>query len=296
MFGDETERKITRAKFDRQSLSANCSVVIKKVTYEDVGRYTCRQFRSGQEVTHSLVDLFVITVRNATSSSNITVRVGDEVTLPCKTGNDFYYKCPPPPPPTTTTWIFSDSGSKTAVTLSDNSQVHKSLGAMSDKLSVTANCSLVIKEVTHEDAGSYTCIQFISGKNVTDYQVDLFVITMVPQQISEIKVRLGVRNITTTRIASTIITQLAPAGTTTSATPTSNTAATTQKSTPETEETTGCWVKFIVVIVGLAALSVTVVSVNIWTKTKGYKSSPAKTDHNETNDGEIYYETEDRPA
>lgn len=61
MFGDEMERKITRAKFDRQSLSANCSVVIKKVTYEDVGRYTCRQFRSGQEVTHSLVDLFVIT-------------------------------------------------------------------------------------------------------------------------------------------------------------------------------------------------------------------------------------------
>lgn len=45
------------------------------------------------------------------------------------------------------------------------------------------------------------------------------------------------RNITTRRITSTIITQLAPAGTTKSTTPTSNTAVTTQKS--ETEETTG---------------------------------------------------------
>ncbi|XP_019201134.1 uncharacterized protein LOC102081596 isoform X2 [Oreochromis niloticus] len=212
---------------------------------------------------------------------------------------------------------------------------------MSDKLSVTANCSLVIKEVTHEDAGSYTCIQFISGKNVTDYQVDLFVITMVPQQISEIKVRLGGEvhlscknsntfqdNCLSTRwlfnsSGSRPVETLFENGHVLKAdrlSITDDCSLVIKKVTSEDAGlyacrqlvfglmddftdyllhlavANGCWVKFIVVIVGLAALSVTVVSVNIWTKTKGYKSSPAKTDHNETNDGEIYYEIEDRPA
>ncbi|CAI5684575.1 unnamed protein product [Oreochromis niloticus] len=257
---------------DKLSVTANCSLVIKEVTHEDAGSYTCIQFISGKNVTDYQVDLFVITMVPQ-QISEIKVRLGGEVHLSCKNSNTFQDNC------LSTRWLFNSSGSRPVETLFENGHVLKA-----DRLSITDDCSLVIKKVTSEDAGLYACRQLVFRlmDDFTDYLLHLAV--------------TNVRNITTTRIASTIITQLAPAGTTTSATPTSNTAATTQKSTPETEETTGCWVKFIVVIVGLAALSVTVVSVNIWTKTKGYKSSPAKTDHNETNDGEIYYEIEDRPA
>ncbi|XP_028460451.1 uncharacterized protein LOC114572869, partial [Perca flavescens] len=42
--------EIPKAKSDKLSVTENCSVVMKNVTYEDVGRYTCRQFnRSGQQ-------------------------------------------------------------------------------------------------------------------------------------------------------------------------------------------------------------------------------------------------------
>ena len=50
------------------------------------------------------------------------------------------------------------------VALIELGQIHRDAAAQSDRLSVTANCSLVIKKVTHEDAGRYTCRQFISGE------------------------------------------------------------------------------------------------------------------------------------
>uniref|UniRef100_A0A8C4DMW8 Immunoglobulin domain-containing protein n=1 Tax=Dicentrarchus labrax TaxID=13489 RepID=A0A8C4DMW8_DICLA len=52
----------SRAKSDRLSLTANCSLVIKKVTVEDTGRYSCRQFnKSGyQQGRDSEVYLSVI--------------------------------------------------------------------------------------------------------------------------------------------------------------------------------------------------------------------------------------------
>ena len=53
-----------------------------------------------------------------------------------------------------TTWIFVDSRS-TVVDLITFGQIGRNAEAKSDRLSVTANCSLVIKKVTDEDAGFY---------------------------------------------------------------------------------------------------------------------------------------------
>ncbi|XP_039455204.1 uncharacterized protein LOC120433265 isoform X1 [Oreochromis aureus] len=83
---------------------------------------------------------------------SFTVRDGDKVTLPCKNVINNHLNCD------TTTWLFIDSRGKAAVELVNLGQIKEK--AKSDRLSVTAECSLVIKKVTAEDVGRYTCRQF----------------------------------------------------------------------------------------------------------------------------------------
>ena len=73
-----------------------------------------------------------------------------------------------------TTWIFSNR--EKAVTLFELGQIHSDAEAKSDRLSVTADCSLAI-HVTHQDVGRYSCRHFISGQQQgPDSPVDLSVI------------------------------------------------------------------------------------------------------------------------
>ncbi|XP_050927644.1 uncharacterized protein LOC108887480 [Lates calcarifer] len=111
-------------------------------------------------------------------TSSITVRAGDEATLSCGHVIKDQDQC------NGTTWIFSGSGSRAAVTLFEHGQIHNNTASKSDRLSVTENCSLVIKKVTVEDAGRYTCRQFNrSGRQqAPDAQVELSVVTMTEQK------------------------------------------------------------------------------------------------------------------
>ncbi|XP_067428772.1 uncharacterized protein [Thunnus thynnus] len=103
--------------------------------------------------------------------SSFTVRDGDEVTLSCENVMTDQDKCD------STTWLFSGSG--TTKIMFEHGKIHEEAKSKSDRLSVTANCSLVIKKVTVEDAGLYTCRQFKSGQQQgQDSQVDLSVVTM----------------------------------------------------------------------------------------------------------------------
>ncbi|XP_067428010.1 uncharacterized protein [Thunnus thynnus] len=105
--------------------------------------------------------------------SSFTIRDGDEVTLFCENVTTDQDKC------NSTVWLFSGSGSTATVALIKFGQIGEKAKAKSDRLSVTANCSLVIKKVTVEDAGRYTCRQFKSGQQQgQDPQVDLSVVTM----------------------------------------------------------------------------------------------------------------------
>uniref|UniRef100_A0A3P9DFM7 Ig-like domain-containing protein n=1 Tax=Maylandia zebra TaxID=106582 RepID=A0A3P9DFM7_9CICH len=85
-------------------------------------------------------------------SLSFTVRDGDKVTLPCENMIKNHHSCD------TTTWLFTDSRGKAAVELVNLGQIKETV--KSDRLSVTAECSLVIKKVTAEDVGRYTCRQF----------------------------------------------------------------------------------------------------------------------------------------
>ncbi|XP_033992162.1 uncharacterized protein LOC117487636 isoform X2 [Trematomus bernacchii] len=119
--------------------------------------------------------------------SFLTVRVGDEVTLPCDNVIDDQDKCD------STTWLFYYAPNTPAVTLFEGGQIHNDAKGKSDRLRVTENCSLVIKKVTEEDAGLYFCRQFRSGRQGSDSLVYLSVVTMTEHQdTDEVTLRCSV--------------------------------------------------------------------------------------------------------
>ncbi|XP_050927624.1 uncharacterized protein LOC127142636 [Lates calcarifer] len=111
-------------------------------------------------------------------SSIFTVRDEDEATLSCENVRDDQDQCD------RTTWIFIGSGSRSTVTLFEHGKIHEEATSKSDRLSLTENCSLVIKKVTVEDVGRYICRQFYrSGRRQgPDAQVELSVVTMTEHE------------------------------------------------------------------------------------------------------------------
>ncbi|KAL3979407.1 Ras GTPase-activating-like protein IQGAP2/3 [Sarotherodon galilaeus] len=76
-----------------------------------------------------------------------------EVTLSCENVTDDQDKCD------RTIWLFTKSNTAT-ITLFEYGKIHQEAKNKSDRLSVTANCSLVIKKLTAEDVGRYICRRF----------------------------------------------------------------------------------------------------------------------------------------
>ncbi|XP_014889457.1 uncharacterized protein LOC106948356 [Poecilia latipinna] len=84
-----------------------------------------------------------------------------------------------------TTWIFTGQSNK-AEPLYEHGNIHKDSRTKSDRLSVTSDCSLVIKKISVEDVGLYVCRQFkSSGQKVAESEADLSVINMTEQKISD---------------------------------------------------------------------------------------------------------------
>ncbi|XP_061602992.1 mucin-5AC-like [Cololabis saira] len=102
-----------------------------------------------------------------TQISNIDVRVGDDVTLPCKDVKDFGDNC------TSTTWLYAESNK--LVALFEYERIIKDAGGKSGRLRVTKDCLLVLEKVTAEDEGLYICRQYSSEEQFTDSEVQLSV-------------------------------------------------------------------------------------------------------------------------
>ncbi|XP_067337874.1 uncharacterized protein [Channa argus] len=162
----------SNSKSRRLSLTENCSLVIKKVTDEDAGRYSCRQTKPEQQQQDSFVHLSVVSTSTGSYYSSVTVRKGDDAILPCENVIDNYNKCH------STTFLFSSRNSGT-VELITHGQINEKFKSKSDSLNVTENCSLVIKKVTDEDVGRYNCRQYKSGRQQgSESVVDVSVVTM----------------------------------------------------------------------------------------------------------------------
>ena len=82
---------------------------------------------------------------------SVIVQEGGDVTLPCETATNDLHNC------AHSTWRFSPTPRASARDLVVQGQTGEKANAKSDRLSVTENCSLVIKKVTVEDVGLYIC-------------------------------------------------------------------------------------------------------------------------------------------
>ncbi|XP_035984750.1 uncharacterized protein LOC118558342 [Fundulus heteroclitus] len=104
-----------------------------------------------------------------------TVKVGDGVTLPCAYVKQEKHNCD------RITWTSNKPGNRN-VSWFNRGNFTKEAKAKSDRMSVTANCSLVIKNVTADDFGKYICRE---GLNPVPIVVDLTVTTMTEQRNNE---------------------------------------------------------------------------------------------------------------
>ncbi|XP_062266996.1 uncharacterized protein LOC133973260 isoform X2 [Platichthys flesus] len=130
---------------------------------------------------HLLLALIPFTVL-ALQYSFIIIRAGAEVTLPCDNMRDDHVNCG------ATKWIFIDSEGTRSVNLFVNRQLDTSVISKSkaDRLRLAANCSLVIREVTAEDAGQYACRQFDQTTQPhKDHQVYFSVVNVTEQKRSD---------------------------------------------------------------------------------------------------------------
>ncbi|XP_062293327.1 uncharacterized protein LOC133997664 [Scomber scombrus] len=92
-----------------------------------------------------------------------------------------------------TTWFFDGSTNTAVVELIKLGQIGEEAKAKSDRLSVTADCSLVIKKVTVEDVGRYTCRQFDRSGRSRDSNVLLSVVSMTEHKdTDEVKLNCSV--------------------------------------------------------------------------------------------------------
>ncbi|XP_049445750.1 uncharacterized protein LOC125896872 isoform X12 [Epinephelus fuscoguttatus] len=213
------------AKSDRLSVTANCSLVIKKVGHEDVGHFICRQFRSGQLVSESQVHLSVVTMTEFKDS--------DFVILLCSVWT--YGQCPH-----TVKWLYEG----------DQNDLETSQHTCSASVTFTSDYNQKLK---------YS--ELLKCEVTDGHTEEVHQFTFSPPQSSGEK----------------------PGHDATIESPstTGNKWTSLKKSTSEVTNNTTSennnqinqgWWRFIVVSVGLAMLIISVVTINIWTRTKGNKT------------------------
>ncbi|XP_039454647.1 uncharacterized protein LOC120433122 isoform X3 [Oreochromis aureus] len=112
------------------------------------------------------------------NETSIFMKVGDDVTLPCLNLIDQQNNCDG------TTWTFASRNKPTTIELITLGQIGEHAKTKSDRLSVTANCSVLIKKLKVEDVGFYSCQQYKVKETPSKHTrvrqsfVDLSVITL----------------------------------------------------------------------------------------------------------------------
>ncbi|XP_036942417.1 uncharacterized protein LOC119012566 [Acanthopagrus latus] len=193
--------------------------------------------------------ILLLHVTGTVQTKPFAVTPGVQVNLPCENVTDTEDRCK------RTTWIYTHSGK--SVTLFEEGKIHKDASVKSDRLTLDPDCSLVIKTVTAEDDGRYSCRHFKSGEgHGEDTHYDLTVVTGEATRTTRAKPA-------TTPTSKSTRSTAAAAESTPSETTTAASAISDRKQ---------AWWWFVIVAVGVAALMITVVALVRWSRTEGNKT------------------------
>ncbi|XP_067337839.1 uncharacterized protein [Channa argus] len=232
--------------------------------------------------------------------SYFLVNGGHDITLPCETVKVAQDKC------NSTDWLYEALGSSKEVKLVKLGTISEEAKSKPDRLSVTEKCSLLIKKVTDEDVGLYTCKQILQvGKRRESTQIHLSLVT-ITERMDDKNVTLNcsvssfggrrytvkwlcqgtdvetdskylVVSLTYWYTTVSLVESRVPSGSVLN----SFTCEVTDRFTgkvnwfPSRPQQTGL-LRLIIVSVGLLTLIIIVVAVDIWTRTKGKKSQMDK--------------------
>ncbi|PWA27700.1 hypothetical protein CCH79_00000631, partial [Gambusia affinis] len=112
------------------------------------------------------------------TSSFFTVQAGDKITLSCENIRKDQKNCD------RTTWTYRNFMQEG--TIFENGQINKDATTDSSRLSLTADCSLVIKKITLQDAGLYTCKQNqLANQDSQESLVDVSVIKVSEPEFND---------------------------------------------------------------------------------------------------------------
>ncbi|XP_039455042.1 uncharacterized protein LOC120433215 [Oreochromis aureus] len=255
-----------KSKSDRLSVAVNCSLVVKKLTAEDVGLYFCQQYMLGKkQAQHSplhqlVVDLSLITLNEHKDNSKAILSCS---VLP-------YEECHH-----TVKWLIDgqdmDKDNKEILTLQTNCSTTVSFPKSHELYSLKYNS--VKCEVTDTGTGKVQQFTFISqqrsGQDTDDKET-----TNKPTSRTEISTKLEVTMATMKEVS-----QVGKNKTKNPAreTESSATSATTTTVVKDISQDFSVSLRFIILSVGLAALLITAVTVKIWTEAKVNKTQMDKT-------------------
>ncbi|XP_035851211.1 uncharacterized protein LOC116056183 isoform X1 [Sander lucioperca] len=283
------------------------------------------------------ITLFVILMLQFTAITgqnplSVTVRVEDDVTLPCENVIKQKNNCDQ------TFWLSSRKGGA-AVELVNLGQIKDGIPkAKSDRLSVTERCSLVMKNVTGDDVRRYTCRQFNKSGQQQGPDAEVFLsvvyliedkgnntVTLICFVLSYDKCEHSVKwlyegdendvkitpdtcsarvsfpphlhqkllkcNVTDKKNGNTLLCNVGPQSSC------KKTGGRNKTSAKDGTLTKQGYLRFIIVSVGLAALIITVVAVNIWMRTKGNRTQmDGNAEHHDEDEGTVTYENVGEPS
>ncbi|XP_026173728.1 uncharacterized protein LOC113136855 isoform X3 [Mastacembelus armatus] len=270
-----TRGQISKSKSDRLSVTENCSLVLKKVTVEDVGLYTCGL--SDTPDSESEVVLSVVTMTEQ--------KLHDKVTFRCQVF--IYDECDQ-----SVKWLFQDKDVDQNNKDFQTSQTvcYATVTFLDSHFIYSSRFKLFKCEVTNTDSGKVQKFSF-------------------RRQSSGEETGQDTTTTTTTTTTKPKTTTTKPTTTTTTTKPTAGDSPKASGFGPEQKTDPQClngfpgWWRFIIVSVGLATLIIIVVTVNVWTRTKGKKTQMDKNtgrddddDDDDEGDGRVKYENVGDPS
>ncbi|XP_008395401.1 uncharacterized protein LOC103457212 isoform X2 [Poecilia reticulata] len=122
-----------------------------------------------------LILMLQFIAQTETQPTFLTVRGGNDVTLPCGNRRDTHDESDG------TIWLFNHKHTSETKTLVKLGNSHREMKTISDRLSVTANGSLLLRNVTEDDGGRYIC-QWTKSGQPDHFVVFLYVIKIIEQE------------------------------------------------------------------------------------------------------------------